>query len=172
MSKNLLKSIVAMSTNAQGFLASSTSGPFSGKSLPWLDPTLELGIVKAGEGEHDAPVVVASVQTLSRTRRLERLTPDFQPIIIDEGHHAWADSYRRILTYCRAFEADGPLTLGVTATPERGDHESLGEIFQEIVYQKTIIDLIPTYLCDLRAMQVMLQADFHALHSRAGDIID
>ena len=105
--------------------------------LAMVDPTLELGIVKAGQDEHDMPVVVASVQTLSRTRRLERLTPDFQTIIIDEAHHAWADSYRKILTYCRAFEPDGPLTLGVTATPERGDHESLGEIFQEIVYQKT-----------------------------------
>jgi ATP-dependent helicase IRC3 len=140
--------------------------------LAMVDPTLELGIVKAGQDEHDMPVVVASVQTLSRTRRLERLTPDFQTIIIDEGHHAWADSYRKILTYCRAFEADGPLTLGVTATPQRGDHESLGEIFQEIVYQKTIIDLIPTYLCDLRALQVRLQADFHALHTRVGDIME
>jgi ATP-dependent helicase IRC3 len=140
--------------------------------LAMVDPSLEIGIVKAGKDEHDMPVVVASVQTLSRTRRLERLTPDFQTVIIDEGHHAWAESYRRILTYCRAFEPDGPLTLGVTATPERGDHESLGEIFQEIVYEKRILNLIPTYLCDLRAMQVMLQADFRALHSRAGDIIE
>jgi superfamily II DNA or RNA helicase len=142
------------------------------EKLAMVDPTLELGIVKAGQDEHEMPVVVASVQTLSRTRRLERVTPDFQTIIIDEGHHAWADSYRRILTYCRAFEADGPLTLGVTATPERGDHESLGEVFQEVVYAKTIVDLIPTYLCDLRAIQVMVQADFRELHSRAGDIID
>lgn len=38
------------------------------------DPSAEIGIVKADRDEHDAPIVVASVQTLSRPNRLQRIT--------------------------------------------------------------------------------------------------
>src|SRR5262245_61895122 len=84
--------------------------------------------------EHTAPTVVASVQTLSRRARLARLVPDFQTIVIDEAHHAPAPTYRRILEYCRAWHPDGPLVVGVTATPERGDRHSLRQVFDGIVY--------------------------------------
>jgi len=90
------------------------------EKLCLVDPTLELGVVQAARDEHTAPVVVASVQTLSRRTRLARLVPDFQTIVIDEAHHAPASTYRRILEYCRAWRTDGPLVVGVTATPERG----------------------------------------------------
>jgi ATP-dependent helicase IRC3 len=108
--------------------------------LHLVDPTLALGVVQAERDEHTAPVVVASVQTLSRRTRLTRLVPDFQTIVIDEAHHAPAPTYRRILEYCRAWRADGPLVVGVTATPERGDHHSLRPVFDRIVYQKTLLD--------------------------------
>src|SRR4029450_6992147 len=97
--------------------------------LRLVDPTLPLGVVQAARDEHAAPTVVASVQTLSRRTRLTRLVPDFQTIVIDEAHHAPAPTYWRILEYCRAWQADGPLVVGVTATPERGDHHSLRPVF-------------------------------------------
>ena len=100
--------------------------------LHLVDPTLPLGVVQAARDEHTAPTVVASVQTLSRRTRLTRLVPDFQTIVIDEAHHAPAPTYRRILEYCRAWRADGPLVVGVTATPERGDHHSLRQVFDRI----------------------------------------
>ena len=103
--------------------------------LHLVDPTLPLGIVQAARDEHTAPTVVASVQTLSRRTRLTRLMPDFQTIVIDEVHHAPAPTYRRILDYCRARHPDGPLVVGVTATPERGDHHSLRQVFDRIVYE-------------------------------------
>jgi ATP-dependent helicase IRC3 len=140
--------------------------------LAMVDPTLELGVVKAESNAHEAPVVVASVQTLSRPKRLEQVTPDFETVIVDEAHHAWAETYQRVLEHFRCFHEEGPLTLGVTATPERGDHKSLGEVFQELVYEKKIVDLIPEYLCDLRAMQISLDCDFRELHTRHGDFID
>src|SRR5438034_1210972 len=93
--------------------------------LHLVDPTLPLGVVQAAHDELTAPTVVASVQTLSRRTRLTRLVPDFQTIVIDEAHHAPASTYRRILEYCRAWRANGPLVGGVTATPERGDRQSL-----------------------------------------------
>jgi superfamily II DNA or RNA helicase len=88
--------------------------------LRLVDPTLSLGIVQAAHDEHTAPTVVARVQTLSRRTRLTRVVPDFHTIVIDEAHHAPAPTYRRILDYCRAWRPDGPLVVGVTATPERG----------------------------------------------------
>src|SRR6266508_5885545 len=41
--------------------------------LRMVDPTVQLGVVKAERDEHAAPVTVASVQTLSRPNRLARL---------------------------------------------------------------------------------------------------
>src|SRR5467141_5211012 len=83
--------------------------------LHLVDPTLALGVVQAARDEHTAPIVVASVQTLSRRTRLARLMPDFRTIVIDEAHHAPASTFRRILDYCRAWHPDGPLVVGVTA---------------------------------------------------------
>src|SRR5713101_3310464 len=141
--------------------------------LHLVDPTLPLGVVQAMRDEHTAPTVVASVQTLSRRTRLTRLVPDFQTIVIDEAHHAPAPSYRRILEYCRAWRANGPLVVGVTATPERGDRQSLRQVFERIVYQKTLLEMMQAgYLVDLRAVQVLLQADFDALRTAHGDFVD
>src|SRR5881409_2105394 len=140
--------------------------------LRLVDPTLSLGIVQAAHDELTAPTVVASVQTLSRRTRLARLVPDFQTIVIDEAHHAPAPTYRRILAYCRAWPP-GPLVVGVTATPERGDRQSLRPVFDRIVYQKTLLEMMQAgYLVDLRAIQVLLQADFDALRTQHGDFVE
>jgi superfamily II DNA or RNA helicase len=141
--------------------------------LHLVDPTLALGVVQATRDEHTAPTVVASVQTLSRRTRLTRLVPDFQTIVIDEAHHAPAPTYRRILEYCRAWRTDGPLVVGVTATSERGDHHSLRPVFDRIVYQKTLLEMMQAgYLVDLRALQILLQADFDALRIQQGDFVE
>jgi superfamily II DNA or RNA helicase len=102
-------------------------------------PDLSIGVVKAERDEHAAPVVVGSVQTLQRPQRLARLTPDFHTVVIDEAHHATAESYLRILEHCRAWDPDGPLVLGVTATPERHDKQLLKHVFDTIVYQQSVL---------------------------------
>src|SRR6266853_1374536 len=141
--------------------------------LHLVDPTMPLGVVQAERNELTAPTVVASVQTLSRRPRLARLVPDFHTIVIDEAHHAPASSYRRILEYCHAWRADGPLVVGVTATPARGDRQSLRQVFDGIVYQKTLVEMMQAgYLVDLRALQVLLQADFDALRTQHGDFVE
>lgn len=69
-------------------------------------------------------VVVGSIQTMMREKRLKKFPKDFfDTIIIDEAHHCLSDSYQRVLNY---FEAN---ILGVTATPDRGDMRNLGEFF-------------------------------------------
>ncbi|MGW5786369.1 DUF3427 domain-containing protein [Streptomyces sp. NPDC003757] len=60
--------------------------------------------------------VFASVQSLN-VQRLERLAADhFDVIVIDEFHHATANTYRRVIEHFTPQEL-----LGLTATPERMD---------------------------------------------------
>jgi superfamily II DNA or RNA helicase len=136
-------------------------------------PEVTVGVVKAQEDDHIAPIVIASVQTLGRATRLDRMTWDFATVIVDEAHHAIASTYRRILDRAGSFRTGGPLTLGVTATPMRGDRVGLDHIFQKIVYRKTLLEMIMAgYLADLRAIQIELHVDFRQLRTRAGDFVD
>ena len=59
-------------------------------------------MVKAERDEHDRQVVLASVQTLARPARLERLAADFTTVVVDEAHHATAETYRRVLSAVQA----------------------------------------------------------------------
>lgn len=80
----------------------------------------------------DAPVQVASVQTLSRREK-----PAADLVIIDEAHRAAADTYKRIRSfYPRAWE------LGLTATPFRGNGAGLEEHFDELVIGAKASELI------------------------------
>lgn len=140
---------------------------------PALD-ALTLGLVKAESDQWDRPVVVASVQTLGIERRLARIDRRFDLVIVDEAHHAAADSYQRVLRGVRSFEDDGPLTLGVTATPQRADALGLDETFQEVVYHRDILWGIRSgYLCDLIGRQVKLEAlDLSKAKTRRGDFVE
>ena len=100
------------------------------------------------------PVVVGSVQTLARASRLARLPKQFDTVVVDEAHHASARSYRRILEYL----SPSPLILGMTATPTRADGKQLGDVWQEIVYQRGIAEMIRAgYLADIRGVRVGLE---------------
>jgi len=120
-----------------------------------VSPLVDLGIVKAGQDEVDAHIIIGSVQTLSRFERLTRLVRAISTIVMDEAHHCRdGNTYHRILEHLGAFDPGGPLTLGVTATPYRFDKAPLGAVFQEIVYQKSILEMIRAgYLSDLRAFR-------------------
>lgn len=134
-------------------------------------PDADVGVVKAERDEHERPIVVASVQTLARERRVRRLGREFGTIVVDEAHHAAAASYRRILAQLGGFEQEGPaVVLGVTATPERADKVGLDRIWEEIVYRRDILDMVRLgYLCDLRALRVRLDVDLDEMATRAGD---
>lgn len=136
-------------------------------------PRTRIGIVKAGRDEHDAQVVVASIQTIARANRLERLlTGSFETVVVDECHHARAASFETVLEAVGVFREDGPLLVGVTATPERGDGLGLGKIFQEITYKKSILSMIRAgYLTDLRALAITLDLDLDRIPTAAGDFV-
>lgn len=141
--------------------------------LRMVDPSIDVGIVRASENNTTARVVVASIATLARESRLARLACDFGLVIVDEAHHAAADTYQRVLEWSGAFEPNGPLVLGFTATPERGDGASLGQTFQETVYAMALVSAIAQgYLSDLRAVQVRIDSDFGSVRTRGGDFVD
>lgn len=127
-----------------------------------IDPA-QLGIVKAGQNHFAAKTIVASVQTLARPRRRSVLPP-FDTIIIDEAHRSAARVYRDIIE-----DLAGPetLLLGVTATPERSDGVGLDTVYDEVIYQVGILDLIRDgYLVPLRGRKVVIDADFSGVHTR------
>jgi superfamily II DNA or RNA helicase len=86
----------------------------------------------------EAQVVVGSVQTLSRQKRLERFPRDhFSYIFADECHMSAAPSWKRI------FEHFGQAKLcGITATPFRSDAKSLTDIYQTESYRKDLFQLV------------------------------
>lgn len=130
-----------------------------------------VGIVKAGSNDVHSRIVVASVQTLARQRRLDALigaindpssmmsdTDPFGLVVVDEAHHAAADTYRHILNSLHAGEPGGPLLLGVTATPKRGDGVGLDDQFETIVFNYDILWGIQAgYLSDVRGKAVHVQ---------------
>lgn len=114
---------------------------------------LSVGRVQAGRNDVDSPIVVASVQTLARQSRLDRLPPEWDTVIVDEAHHATAASYQRILDHLNA-----KLVVGVTATPERHDKTRLADVFQEIVYARSLLQMIEDgYLCNIQGLRVELE---------------
>ena len=111
-------------------------------------------------------VVVGSVQSLMREKRLGRFPADyFGTIIIDEAHHCISDSYQKVL---RHFE--NAKVLGVTATPDRGDMRNLGEVFDSLAYEYTLPKAIKEgYLSPIKALTLPLKLDLSGVGVQAGD---
>ena len=111
-------------------------------------------------------VVVGSVQTLMRDKRLAQFPPDyFDYIIIDEAHHALSDSYLKILEHFSQAKV-----LGVTATPDRGDMRNLGQVFESLAYEYTLPQAIRDgYLSPIKAVTIPLKLDLSGVATQAGD---
>lgn len=105
-----------------------------------VNPGITTSVVDAGQKSWSGRVTFAMVPTLSRSTNLASM-PALDLLVIDEAHHATADSYRRIIDKalkrnpsCRIF--------GVTATPNRGDRKGLREVFSNVADQIRIGELI------------------------------
>lgn len=121
-------------------------------------PTARIGRLGGGVQETDADLLFASVQTIGRTNHLSRLAPDaFDYVVIDEFHHAAANTYRRIIDHFRP-----KFLLGLTATPERTDGADLLALCQEnLVFQAGIQDGIESgRLCPFHYFGVPDEVDY------------
>lgn len=86
-------------------------------------------------GRPDAPVTVASIQTLT-TKRWSGGLPPADLLILDEAHHGAAATWARLLN-----SYPGVHRLGLTATPERADGRPLGDLFDSIVTGPSVAEL-------------------------------
>jgi superfamily II DNA or RNA helicase len=105
-------------------------------------PSLSLGAEKGGHASrstHD--LVFASIASLREERLLAlgvRFSTKLRLLIIDEAHRSLSPLYRELVAFVReAFP--NCLIVGLTATPRRTDKQSLGEIYEEVVFERDLI---------------------------------
>ncbi len=102
----------------------------------WTD--VSVGIYMGPLKEKDAFVVCGSVQSVALHTE-EFGETDFEYLIIDEAHHAAAETYQKILSYFKP-----SFTLGLTATPERADDRNILDIFKNTAHKldiKTAVEI-------------------------------
>ncbi|MBW4510228.1 MAG: DEAD/DEAH box helicase family protein [Scytonematopsis contorta HA4267-MV1] len=96
---------------------------------------------------------------------------EFGYIIIDEAHHAAAETYRKVIGYFQA-----KFILGLTATPERHDGQSLTEIFENYAHRLDLEDAIARgLLVPIRCVRVQTNIDltnirFNGVDYRSNDL--
>ncbi|RKL66481.1 DNA repair helicase [Salipaludibacillus neizhouensis] len=88
---------------------------------------ITFGLLTGNHKDHEADYLFATIQTMSRY--YTNFTQDaFDYLIIDEAHHATSPTYQTVLNYFKP-----TFTLGMTATPERSDHNNVFELFDNNV---------------------------------------
>ena len=114
----------------------------------------DAGLYVAEQKDKDAYVVCSSIQSISRN--LEEFKPDdFGYVIIDECHHGAADTYRKVLSYFRP-----EFTLGLTATPDRADGDSILEDFKNIAHKLDLKEAVELgELVPIRCIRVKTNVD-------------
>lgn len=115
------------------------------RDLKVVDPSIpvqHIGVVRAEQDDHTAPIVGASLQTLANSSRLKSLGKR-DVIIWDEVHHAPALGYHA--TFRELGGYDDALMCGVTATMYRSDNTKgktsaigLGDVIEKISYEKDL----------------------------------
>lgn len=138
-------------------------------------PHLRVGKVKAESDEITADVMVCSVQTLAVPRRLERLRASESRhgriglAVVDECHHAAAETYQTILRSLGCFGGN-TLAVGFTATMARGDNVGLGDTWQTVISPISLLRAISRgFLTDVRGKSVSIDIDFGGVKRSGGD---
>ena len=120
----------------------------------------------------EAKVLVCSIRSLHE-ERLARVIRgrDVGLVIYDECHHAAADDNLRVLRQLGAFDDAWTGTLlGFTATTSRGDGKGLDEVFERIVFSRSLPEMIDDgYLVKLRGFRIDTAADLSRLSAGGQD---
>lgn len=125
--------------------------------------SIERGFERAAA---NAKVLVCSIRSLHE-QRLSRMIHgrNIGLILYDECHHAAAEDNMRVLRQLGVFESAWTGTLlGFTATTARGDGKGLDAVFEQIVYSRTLPQMITDgYLVPLRGYRISTTADLSRL---------
>lgn len=143
--------------------------------VPEYDKSLTVGRVQAERNEINCPIIAASVQTLRRPKRMAALdAAGWRPtlLIIDEVHHAMADSYLDIIEWAGCFEGvNGTRLVGVTATLIRGDNQAFDPLFSSVADVRDInwgID--HHWLVEPFGRTIQLRRNLDSIRRVAGDL--
>ena len=139
--KTYLAAFDALNFNPKRLLYIVHEGSILRKSLETFQEVfgknVSYGIYSGISKESDADFVFATNITMCKTLELFSKN-EFDYIIIDECHHATAETYKKIIGY---FEPE--FLLGLTATPERLDNQDVFELFDHNVpYELRLRDAI------------------------------
>lgn len=109
------------------------------KSFYTIDPSRTYGIFDGKRKEDYADTIFASIYTMSSSKHLHSFRKDeFDLIIVDEFHHAAANSYKRLLEYFQP-----KFLLGITATPDRNDNKDVYAICDgNVAFRLDFLDAI------------------------------
>ena len=136
-------------------------------------PGIEKGELTTNEDDQmfERPrVVISSVQSMAQTNRRNRFKPsEWGCVIIDECHHAVAPTYTETLDY---FCSGGAKVAGFTATADRADEVSLGQVFDTVSYRYDILDAIKDgWLCPIKQVLVNVESlSFEGCATSNGDL--
>ncbi|WFD34485.1 Putative ATP-dependent helicase IRC3 [Malassezia cuniculi] len=162
------------------------------RMFPGLSVEIEQGARYTASGNAD--VTVATVQSMCSRSRLDKYDPSqFKCVIIDEAHHAAANTYRKILARFNSKvrppfheiqndddmgeikNAGFPLMvpiIGFSATFSRHDGRALGTIFDEIVFHRDFFEMIEDkWLSPLRFTAIRGRFDLSGAKSTGGDFV-
>lgn len=120
----------------------------------------------------DSHVICGSIQSVALNLELFQ-DNDFDYIIIDEAHHASADTYQKVLAYFKP-----KFTLGLTATPERADNTNILEIFKNTAHKldiQTAVEigaLVPVRCIRIHTNIDMTKVRFNSVQYNIRDLDD
>lgn len=142
-----------------------------------------VGVVQGERNDLDRALTIATVQSLvargradrtaGRYPRLEALLAHgpITHLVIDECHHATAESY---LAVYRALKAANPdlRHLGVTATPLRADGVGLATLYQKDSARISIADLVKLgWLIPPRWLGISTNISIQGVQTQGGDFV-
>ena len=139
--KTYLAAFDALNCNPKRFLYIVHEGSILKRSLETFQDvfggSVSYGIFSGESKEMEADFLFATNLTMSRSLEMFPKAA-FDYVVVDECHHATADTYKKIIAY---FEPE--FLLGLTATPERMDNKDVFELFDcNVPYELRLRDAI------------------------------
>ena len=127
---------------------------------------IKVGKEKGKKDIPEEPIIVSTVQTMSKEDRLSKYGPKyFALIMIDESHHIPAGSYQKVISYFT-----GARILGVTATPKRGDRTDVTDLFETVSSEYTLYQAIKDgYLSPIKVQTCPVSIDVSHCELQSGD---
>jgi superfamily II DNA or RNA helicase len=119
-----------------------------------LWPEASTGLFMGDVRDREEQNIVASIQSISEHLN-DFPAAAFQYLVIDEAHHAAAKTYKQVLGYFRP-----RFVLGLTATPERADGQSILEVFRDCAHRLTLREAVERgELAPIRCFRVLTNVD-------------